>query len=130
MSPGSGLDAYRSRLEAMDYQALYLKYRPQRFDEVIGQDHVTKTLAREVVDGKVAHAYLFAGPEGVGKATLAWELARFLLHSRDINFSPEAKAELKAMYMNHFGAVFSWFGPFVGNVKFIMTSNHIFSIKG
>ena len=39
------------------------------------------------------------------------ELARFLLHSRDINFSPDAKAELKGMYHNHFGAVFSWFGP-------------------
>lgn len=41
------------------------------------------------------------------------ELARFLLHSRDINFSPDAKVELKSMYHNHFGAVFSWFAPFV-----------------
>ena len=47
---------------AMDYQALYRKYRPQRFDAVIGQDHVTKTLSREIVEGKIAHAYLFAGP--------------------------------------------------------------------
>ena len=41
----------------MQYQALYRKYRPQRFDELVGQDHVASTLAREVVDDKVAHAY-------------------------------------------------------------------------
>ena len=48
----------------MEYQALYRKYRPQRFDQVIGQDHVTVTLAREIAGGRVAHAYLFAGPRG------------------------------------------------------------------
>jgi DNA polymerase-3 subunit gamma/tau len=62
----------------MDYQALYRKYRPQRFDEVIGQDHVTGTLSREVVEGKIAHAYLFAGPRGTGKTTTARLLAKAL----------------------------------------------------
>lgn len=62
----------------MDYQALYRKYRPQTFAEVIGQDHITTTLAREVVDGKVAHAYLFAGPRGTGKTTTARLLAKAL----------------------------------------------------
>ncbi len=62
----------------MEYQALYRKYRPQTFEDVIGQSHVTSTLSREVAEGHVAHAYLFAGPRGTGKTTTARILAKAL----------------------------------------------------
>ncbi len=56
--------------------ALYRKWRPQRFAEVVGQDLVVETLKRAVVQGKLSHAYLFAGQRGVGKTTVARILAR------------------------------------------------------
>lgn len=64
--------------EGVQYQALYRKYRPQRFDQVVGQEHVTQTLLREIAEGRVAHAYLFAGPRGTGKTTTARLLAKAL----------------------------------------------------
>lgn len=71
------------------YQALYRKYRPQTFDEVIGQGHVTTTLAREVAEGRVAHAYLFTGPRGTGKTTTARILAKALnCENRNSDGSP------------------------------------------
>jgi DNA polymerase-3 subunit gamma/tau len=62
----------------VEYQALYRKYRPQTFDDLIGQGHVTTTLSREVAEGRVAHAYLFTGPRGTGKTTTARILAKAL----------------------------------------------------
>lgn len=56
--------------------ALYRKYRPQDFDEVLGQDHITSVLKGEVEKGTIAHAYLFAGPRGTGKTSTARILAR------------------------------------------------------
>ena len=60
----------------MEYRALYRKYRPQVFGEVIGQEHVTNTLVREAREKRVAHAYLFAGPRGTGKTSTARILAK------------------------------------------------------
>src|SRR5438046_974459 len=60
------------------YQSLYRRYRPQRFDEVRGQDHVTRALRNAVRDHKVAHAYLFSGPRGTGKTSTARILAKAL----------------------------------------------------
>lgn len=57
-------------------QALYRKWRPARFDDVIGQEHITRTLRNAVVGDRVGHAYLFCGPRGTGKTTTARLLAK------------------------------------------------------
>ena len=57
-------------------QALYRKWRPARFDDVVGQQHVTRTLRNAVAAGRVGHAYLFCGPRGTGKTTIARLLAK------------------------------------------------------
>ena len=58
------------------YQALYRKWRPRTFDDVVGQSHITDTLKRQVATGRLSHAYLFTGTRGTGKTTCAKILAR------------------------------------------------------
>ena len=62
----------------MSYQVLARKYRPQKFSEVIGQDHVTRTLKHAIEQGRVAHGYIFSGHRGIGKTTIARILAMAL----------------------------------------------------
>ncbi|MCK5126351.1 MAG: DNA polymerase III subunit gamma/tau [candidate division Zixibacteria bacterium] len=62
----------------MSYQVLALKYRPLLFEDIIAQEHVTKTLARAVETGRIAHGYLLTGPRGTGKTTTARILAKAL----------------------------------------------------
>lgn len=60
----------------MAYQAIYRRWRPQIFDDVIGQSHITQTLKNEIINGKTAHAYLFCGTRGTGKTSTAKILAK------------------------------------------------------
>ncbi len=62
----------------MAYQALYRKYRPTNFDEVVGQKHIIQTLKNAIVQNRIAHAYLFCGPRGTGKTSIAKIFAKTL----------------------------------------------------
>ena len=79
----------------MTYQVLARKWRPQAFDAVVGQDAVTRTLRNALGSGRVAHAYLFTGPRGVGKTTTARLLAKALACTAR-NRAPEACAKCPA----------------------------------
>ena len=60
----------------MEYTALYRKYRPTVFSEMVGQDHITKTLKNQIISGRIGHAYLFNGGRGTGKTSAAKIFAR------------------------------------------------------
>src|SRR5687767_15999811 len=62
----------------MSYTVLARKYRPQTFDELVGQEHVARTIGNAIASGRVAHAFLFTGVRGVGKTTTARLLAKAL----------------------------------------------------
>ena len=62
----------------MSYQVLARKYRPQKFSDVIGQEHVTRTLQNAIAQERIAHGYIFSGHRGIGKTTVARILAMAL----------------------------------------------------
>ena len=69
---------YNQSFLTMSYQVLARKYRPQKFSEVIGQEHVTRTLTNALEQGRTAHGYIFSGHRGIGKTTVARILAMCL----------------------------------------------------
>ncbi|MBQ8451729.1 MAG: DNA polymerase III subunit gamma/tau [Clostridia bacterium] len=75
------------------YLALYRKYRPQTFDEVIGQNHIVTTLKNQIKMDKISHAYLFTGSRGTGKTSTAKIFARAINCENNVNGSPCGKCE-------------------------------------
>ena len=75
------------------YLALYRKYRPQNFDDVVGQDHIVKTLVNQIKFDKISHAYLFTGSRGTGKTSIAKIFARAINCTNLNNGSPCGKCE-------------------------------------
>ena len=67
---------YIKEVVYLAYIALYRKFRPQSFKDMVGQEHITKTLKNQIKNERVAHAYLFSGGRGSGKTTTAKILAR------------------------------------------------------
>ncbi len=77
----------------MSYQALYRRYRPSTFDELIGQEHIGKTLKNQIESGQISHAYLFAGTRGVGKTSAARILAHAINCLSPVKGNPCLKCE-------------------------------------
>src|ERR1700723_4799235 len=77
----------------MAYQVLARKYRPQFFRDVIGQEHVTRTLLNALAQGRIAHGYIFSGHRGIGKTTIARILAMALNCQRTIGSAVRPTAE-------------------------------------
>ena len=76
------------------YQALYRKYRPADFEDVISQPHITTTLKNQITNGKTAHAYLFTGSRGTGKTTCARIFAKALNCESPVNGSPCGECDI------------------------------------
>ena len=77
----------------MAYKSLYRKYRPVTFEEMIGQNHITKTLKNQIISGNISHAYLFTGTRGTGKTTAAKIFARAVNCSNNSSGSPCNKCD-------------------------------------
>ncbi len=76
------------------YQVLYRKYRPRVFSDVVGQDHITSTLSKEIESGKVSHAYLFTGSRGTGKTTCAKILSKAVNCLNPVDGNPCNECEI------------------------------------
>ena len=84
-------------------EVIYRKYRPNNFDQVVGQEHVIKTIKNSIKNGNVAHAYLFSGPRGIGKTTIARILAKTVNCKEPKDGNPCNKCDIcKSINQNKF----------------------------
>ena len=88
-SVGIYREFYYFETEEIDmYQALYRKWRPSTFDDVVGQEHITSILRSEIAGGRISHAYLFCGPRGTGKTTCAKIISKAANCEHPVNGDP------------------------------------------
>ena len=82
------------------YQVIARRYRPKQFSELVGQEHIVKTLTNAISSGRIGHAYLFVGPRGTGKTTVARLLAKALNAKGGPNIHPDDNDEISQAIMN------------------------------
>ena len=87
----------------MAYTALYRKFRPDNYEDVKGQEHITRTLANQVINNRIGHAYLFCGTRGTGKTTVAKIFARAVNceHQRDSGRSTVSSTDGKVQSVHN-----------------------------
>ena len=82
------------------YLALYRKYRPANFDEVVGQEHITTSLRNQIKNNTISHAYLFCGTRGTGKTSIAKIFARSINCENTVNGS--AGSDVSSLFLHSF----------------------------
>ena len=82
------------------YQVIARRYRPKQFSELVGQEHIVKTLTNAIESGRIGHAYLFVGPRGTGKTTVARLFAKALNAKGGPNIHPDDNDEISQAIMN------------------------------
>src|SRR3982751_572177 len=88
VEPTTPADPTTHAADGPGHRALYLRWRPRRFQDVVGQEHVTRTLRNAVMRHRLAHAYLFTGPRGTGKTSVARILYRAANCERSVDGDP------------------------------------------